>query len=204
MKVKLPLQEAVTLISLESVFFQRETKREYLSTPVSLTNLSLLLFSAQGRRSGSGKLLAPSAQEQYPLSTFVVANRVSGIAAGLYQYKNSDHSIVEFETGLFVEPLEKSAIGEQPWIGRAAVIVILAGNIESMNRHFSNQPPLNARGERYTYIEAGAVAQNIQLQGTALNIGMVLVGGFNNETVKKVLHLPGELEPCVLLCIGNV
>ena len=204
MIIKLPQQKKVSSISLESVFIQRETKREYLDSSLSLSNLSQLLFSGQGIRDNRSKLLTPSAQEQYPLTTFVAVNRVSDIAAGLYQYKNSNHSMVELEKGCFSEPLEKSAIGEQPWVASAAAVIILTGNIQAMNRHFSEQPPLNTRGERYTYMEVGAVAQNIQLQGIALNIGMVLVGGFDNEIVKTILKLPPELEPSALLCVGNV
>jgi SagB-type dehydrogenase family enzyme len=203
-KIELPYQELGNSFSLESALNQRETKREYLNTPISLTNLSRLLFAAQGRRGNGTKLLAPSAQEQYPLSTFVIANRINDIEAGLYQYENTSHSIVELEKGAFSERLEDAALGDQPWIGNAAAIVILAGNIHSMNKHFSKQPPLNMRGERYNYIEVGAVAQNMYLQGTALNIGMVLVGGFNNEKVKTILTLSQELEPAALLCIGNV
>jgi SagB-type dehydrogenase family enzyme len=202
--IKLPQQESESNISLASALRQRETRREYLGTPLSLLNLSSLLFAGQGMRGSGSKLLAPSAQEQYPLSTFVVVNNVSDIAAGLYRYHNSDHSLAEIEKGSFAALLEGAAIGEQVWVGKAAAIIILAGNIQRMNQHFSEQPPVNERGERYVYIEAGAVAQNIQLQGTALNIGMVLVGGFNNETVKSILKLPPELEPTALLCIGNV
>lgn len=203
-EIKLPQPEPEDFVSIESVLNQRETKREYLDTPVTLLNLSRLLFAGQGRRGDGNKLTAPSAQEQYPISTYVAVNRVSEVAQGLYQYHNSDHSIVTLETGSFLEQLEDAAIGDQPWVGSAAVVVILAGNIETMNHHFAAQPPLNKRGERYNYIEVGAIAQNMQLQGIALNIGMVLVGGFNNDRIKTSLNLPPELEPSALLCFGNL
>ena len=204
MKIKLPDPASDSSFSLESALTQRETKREYLDTPLSLAHLSRLLFVAQGRRGSDSKRLAPSAQEQYPLSSFVVANRVEDIDAGLYQYENLDHALVALNSGAFSQQLEDAAIGEQPWVGNAAAIVIVAGNIQSMNQHFSEQPPLNKRGERYNYIEVGALAQNMQLQATALNIGMVLVGGFDNEKVKTLLNLSPELEPSALLCVGNV
>ncbi len=204
MVIKLPQGNPVNSFTLESALSQRATKREYLDNELSLTKLSKLLFSAQGMRGNGGKLLAPSAQEQYPLSTYVAVRKVTGIDAGLYLYKSAEHSIEKIEEGDFSKSLEISAIGEQPWVSNAAAVIILAGNIQSMNQHFSEQPPLNKRGERYTYIEVGAVAQNIQLQGTALNIGMVLVGGFDNEDVKNILKLPPELEPSALLCVGNV
>jgi len=155
-------------------------------------------------RGNGAKLVTPSAHEQYPIATYVVSRRVTGIEPGFYQYDNKSHSVDELLQGEFSTLLEKAALGEQPWIKNAAAIIVFAGNIESMNKHFADQPPLNARGERYNYIEVGAIAQNMQLQGTALDIGMVLVGGFNNTEVKDILQLPQSLEPSALVCIGNV
>jgi len=47
--------------------------------------------------------------------------------------------------------------------------------------------------------ETGAIAQNIQLQETAIAVGMVLVGGFDKDIVKSTLHLPNKLEPTASL-----
>ena len=54
MKIELPQNFPANNASLEAALSQRETKREYLDTPLSLNHLSQLLFAAQGRR-GSGK-----------------------------------------------------------------------------------------------------------------------------------------------------
>ena len=204
MHIKLPKSNQDNLYSLENALRHRETKREYLDTPISLYHLSKLLYAAQGIRSDHGKLVTPSAQEQYPLSTFVVIRNVMDVAEGLYEYDNADHSLLLREEGYFSKTLEAAAIGDQAWVANAALIIVLASNIQSMNTHFAEQAPLNKRGERYCYIEVGAAAQNVQLQGTALDIGMVLVGGFDNERVKTVLNLPSELEPSALLCLGNI
>ena len=189
---------------IETALELRETIRDYTSKPISLDHLSQLLWAAQGKRGESGKLNAPSAGGQYPLTVFVVAHKISEIGIGIFQYKNTDHSLEQVLSGEFRQVLSEAAIGEQPWIDEAAAIIILTAHIESMNEHFTDQPPIKKRGERYVYIETGAVAQNIQLQGTALNIGMVFVGGFKNDRVKSILKLPKELEPTALLCVGNV
>jgi len=189
MLINLPNPNKDNHFSLEQAFKLRETKREYLDTEISLDNLSKLLHTAQGKRSKDGKLFTPSAQEQYPLTIYLVIKNVDGISQGLYQYNNSEHSLILIEDGHFSRSLESTAIGEQPWISKAAVVIILASNIQSMNKHFADQVPLKQRGERYSYIEVGAVAQNVQLQATALDVGMVLVGGFDNERVKTVLKL---------------
>ncbi|WP_319518777.1 nitroreductase family protein [uncultured Martelella sp.] len=67
---------------------------------------------------------------------------------------------------------------------------------------FFEQQPYGARGERYVYLEAGAVAQNIQLQAVEEGLGSVLVGGFDDEATAGVLELPAPLAPLTLMCIG--
>lgn len=204
MVINLPEPDKDKLFSLDKAFKLRESKRKYLDNPISLKHLSKLLHAAQGFRGNDNKLTAPSAQEQYPLATYIIANNVTDTNEGLYQYINSDHSIKLINMGSFSDALKEAAIGEQAWIAKATMIIVLASHIQHMNQHFSSQPPLNQRGERYCYIEVGAVSQNIQLQATALDIGMVLVGGFDNKRVKSILNLPMQLEPAALLCLGNV
>jgi len=204
LKIKLPEYDGGDLNSIESAIVQRESKREYLDSPLTLEDLSKLLFAAQGLRGRGTKLVTPSAHEQYPISTYLVASRVSEIDRGVYQYENTSHSINELRKGDFTSLLEKAALGDQPWVSQAAAIVIFASNIQAMNQHFADQPPLNARGERYCYIEVGAIVQNMQLQGTVLDIGMVLVGGFNDLEVQKLMQLPQSIEPSAMVCIGNI
>ena len=163
LKIQLPQRESGDLYSLESAIAQRESKREYLDTPLSLENLSKLLFAAQGMRGSGTKRVSPSAQEQYPISTYLVSNRVTEIDPGIYQYENTNHAINEIAKGNFSTPLENAALGEQPWVRNAAAIIIFVSNIQLMNKHFADQPPLNTRGERYSYIEVGAIVQNLSL-----------------------------------------
>ena len=201
--IKLPHAEAVTSEPFTSVLQRRETCREYSSEPVTLEQLGLLLHAAQGLRGSGAKLVSPSAQEQYPLKVYLVANRVDDIQPGLYRYHGMNHGLETLSLNGLGELFENAAIGEQPWVSQAAMIIVLTADIEKMNHHFASQPPLNQRGERYAYIETGAVAQNVHLQATSLDLGMVLVGGYDNEAVKHLLNQPEELEPVALICIGN-
>ena len=182
----------------------RATCREFSGKPIRLAQLSQLLYVAQGNRAETSKRNAPSAQEQYPLNVYVCVNFVDGLEKGLYRYDGSDNTLEYLGTENLDKTLAEAAIGDQPWVSKAAAVLIVTGNIEGMNRHFAEQPPVNERGERYVYIETGAVAQNVHLQATELGLGMVLVGGFDNEKVKTLLSLPGDLEPAALLCVGNI
>jgi nitroreductase len=58
-------------------------------------------------------------------------------------------------------------------------------------------------GGRYTRIETGHAAQNVYLQATALGLGTVIVGAFQDEEVQDVLGLPGDHAPLALLPVGH-
>jgi len=60
------------------------------------------------------------------------------------------------------------------------------------------------RAERYVQIEAGSIAENIYLQATALGIGTVLIGAFNDAEVKKVMALPSDEAPLIIMPLGKI
>jgi nitroreductase len=52
-------------------------------------------------------------------------------------------------------------------------------------------------------MEAGHVAQNILLQATALGLGAVPVGAFQEQQVAKVLKLPRDQTVLYLIPVGR-
>ena len=59
------------------------------------------------------------------------------------------------------------------------------------------------RGTRYVLLEAGHAAQNLCLQATAMDLGLVTVGAFYDEQVEEVLNLPEEEQPLYIIPIGK-
>ncbi len=59
------------------------------------------------------------------------------------------------------------------------------------------------RGVRYVHIEAGHAAQNLCLQATALDLGIVTVGAFNDDQVKEALGLPEDEQPLYIIPVGR-
>jgi len=59
------------------------------------------------------------------------------------------------------------------------------------------------RGIRYVYMEAGHTAQNLYLQAVALRLGMVTVGGFNDDKVKDIVGLAEEEAPLYIVVVGR-
>ncbi len=60
------------------------------------------------------------------------------------------------------------------------------------------------RARRYTRIETGHAAQNVYLQATALGLGTVIVGAFQDAEVQEVLGLPEDHAPLALMPVGHL
>nr|WP_298377465.1 SagB/ThcOx family dehydrogenase [uncultured Halomonas sp.] len=189
---------------IEQAIDTRRSCRHYSNEGLSLNTLVQLLWAAQGTTGNDGTRAAPSAGAQYPLRLYIIAGHVDNLAKGLYFYDEKQHALELISDDVQRAALRAAALEDQPWIGDAAAIIVISADMPSMRAHFHEQPPPGKRGERYVYMETGAVAENVHLQATALGVGLVWVGGFDDAKVKKVLHLRPELKPTALLCIGPV
>src|SRR5690606_34012618 len=94
------------------------------------------------------------------------------------------------------------AIGGPQWMMDAACIIIICADMATPGQVFADQKPFGSRGSRYVYLEAGAAAQNLQLQAVAEGLGSVCVGGFDDEATADVLGLRAPFAPIVQLCVG--
>ncbi len=201
--LRIPLPRPSADAPLGHILRNRRSVRRFPDAPIMLAELAQLLWAAQGVTGEEGKRTAPSAAAQYPLSLYVVAGNVSELPSGLYAYEPQRHALARLATDDLRPALADAAIGEQPWVREAAVIVAISANVAAINAHFSAQQPDWQRGARYAYMEAGAVSENVHLQATALDLGMVLVGGFDDAAANAALPLGANEESVVLLCLGR-
>ena len=58
------------------------------------------------------------------------------------------------------------------------------------------------RGTRYVDMEAGHAAQNVLLQATAMGLGSVPVGAFEDDRISELLKLTPDHTPLYLIPIG--
>ena len=52
------------------------------------------------------------------------------------------------------------------------------------------------------HIEAGHIGQNVCLEATALGLGVIGVGAFNEPEIKEALGLPTREDPVYLIAAG--
>ena len=183
-------------MSVEEAIAARRSVREFSPTPISIDDLSQLLWAAQGvTEPESGGRSAPSAGATYPLEIFVFVRQggIKGIEAGVFRYRPLDHSLIKVSSEDRVKALMEAAL-YQEFICEAAVNIVISAKYERTTARYGS------RGVRYVHIEVGHVGQNISLEAVSLGLGCVMVGAFNDGLVKKLID--GAAEPLYIIPIG--
>lgn len=194
--IKLPKWRQDSKISVESALRRRRSVREFSKATLMLTEVSQLLWAAQGITSPEGKRTAPSAGALYPLEVFVVAGKVDGLSAGVYRYRPQGQDLIRVAEGDQRARLASAAL-DQDWLKDAPATIVIAAIYERTAWKYKQ------RAGRYVHIEAGHAAQNVQLQAVALDLGSVIVGAFDDEQVKRALALAENEQPLCVLPIGR-
>ncbi len=194
--IKLPRPVSDGKISLERALTERRSVRQYRDIPLSLSDLAQLLWAAQGVTGAGGRRTVPSAGALYPLDVSVAAVKVTGLSAGIYSYDPGRHELRMTAKGDARSELSKAAMG-QSTIKDAAAVVVLSAVYERTTAKYGE------RGIRYVHMEAGHAAQNVYLQATALDLGTVAVGAFDDSEVREVMHMTAREHPLYLMPVGK-
>jgi SagB-type dehydrogenase family enzyme len=196
--VKLPPASKKGYVSVEEALWRRRSIREYSEQPLDLTQLSQLLWAAQGITLPQwGFRTAPSAGATYPLEVYVVVGSgcVKDLEEGVYHYNPRLEEIALIAGGDRRRRLAVAAL-DQEWVANARVNIVIAAVFERTTRRYGE------RGVRYVYMEAGHASQNIYLQATALGLATVVIGAFYDEQVQSVLEMPSEHKPLYIHPVG--
>jgi SagB-type dehydrogenase family enzyme len=174
----------------------RRSVREFRDDPITLAQLSQLLWAAQGITDSRGLRTAPSAGALYPLELYVLAGDVAGLPEGIYKYRVNGHKLLRLSAEDRRRQLERAA-WDQDYVRRNAALIVFAA-VESRTTG-----KYGRRGLRYIHIEVGHAAQNVMLQAQALGLGAAVVGAFDDDRVEDLLDVPGNEQALYLMPIGK-
>ena len=194
--IRLPEPKYGSSISVEKALQERRSVRTYKNVPLMLSEVSQLLWAAQGITHPQGFRTGPSAGALYPLEVYLVAGNVNNLPAGVYKYRPRGHELIRIAKGDKRSELSAAALG-QPWVADGAAVIILSAVYERTTRKYEE------RGVRYVHIEAGHAAQNVYLQSVSLHLGTVVVGAFDDRQLKRVIHMATQEEPLIIMPVGR-
>ena len=198
-QIYLPPPSQKGIISLEEAIARRRSIRHFTPEPISLPQLSQILWATQGISDSLERYRAvPSAGATYPLEIFAVSgiNSVEKLEEGVYHYNIDDHSLTLHQKGDVRLELARAAL-DQEFIYEAPVDIVICALYERTTLHYGS------RGERYVFMEVGHAGQNIYLQATALGLATVAIGAFNDEEVREVLRLDKQYKPLYIMPLGK-
>jgi SagB-type dehydrogenase family enzyme len=205
--IDLPQPRFDGAVSVEAALKNRRSIREYLAKPLSLAEVSQILWAAYGITATrenmpaflrGGFRTAPSAGARYPLDIYLAAFDVAGLSGGVYYYKSETHQLVRV-----VEGNPRSALSEacfdQPHFKTASAAIVYSAVYERCMVKYGQ------RGrDRYVCMDLGHSAENVYLQAHALEIGTCAIGAFTDLRLKKAVGMTREEEPLYVMPLGKV
>ncbi|MBN1654092.1 MAG: SagB/ThcOx family dehydrogenase [Deltaproteobacteria bacterium] len=195
--IQLPRPNFDSAVSVEQALSKRRSVRQYGKKSLNLSEISQLLWAAQGITAAEGFRTAPSAGALYPLEVYAVAGNVTDLTPAVYRYRPQSHELEKIVEGDKRKELCQAAMS-QPAIENAPAIFVFT----AIERRTTIK--YRERGIRYLQIEVGHAAQNIALQAVSLGLGTVPIGAFDDSKIGEILNCqPGE-SPLYLMPIGSI
>lgn len=191
--VELPFPDQTGGKGIWDVLTGRRTRRTYKDGPLSLHDLSQLLWAANGKtKEGREASLraAPSAGALYPIELYVMVNDVEGLQKGIYHYDVQTHGLTFIREGEYGARAALAALG-QAMLLKSGAVLFMTAVVERCRWKYRQ------RAYRYIYLDAGHIGQNICLAGEALSLGVCPIGAFYDDELNAILEVDGVEETVV-------
>jgi SagB-type dehydrogenase family enzyme len=180
--------------SFGGVLRQRCSCRQFAPQAIECRQLGTLLQAAYGVLDTVdlwGEFCerpVPSGGGLYPLELYVLCQRVGGLDGGVYHYVPLGHRLEVVRPHALPTHLISELFLGQPYLVDAAAVVVITAVVQRSLWKYED------RGYRYILLEAGHVAQNLNLCAEALGLASLNLGGFFDEDMMALLKLDQDRE----------
>lgn len=200
--IELPHPKDVQVdIKLVEAMEKRRSLRRYSDKPLTLEELSFLLWCTQGVKEKYQNVtfrMVPSAGARHAFETYILVNNVKGLNPGLYRYLALDHKLQEVEMSAEIADKLVDACLGQVFIKNSAVTFIWVAVPYRMTWRYSE------RGYRYMFLDAGHVGQNLYLAAEGIDCGACVIGAYDDDAVNNLLGFDGkELFVIYMASVGK-
>jgi SagB-type dehydrogenase family enzyme len=190
--IDLPRPENIQVKSLDltEAINQRKSLRKYAEQPLSLEELSYLLWCTQGVKQVTNRpatlRTVPSGGSRHPFETYLLINRVEGLQPGLYRFVAIEHQLVAIDLSEGIAEKITHAARQQPFVGTSAVTFIwVAVAYRSIWRY-------QERAYRDFFLDAGHVCQNLYLAVEPIDAGCCAIAAYDDDEMNGLLGLDGK------------
>ncbi len=197
--VALPTPDYRSGNSLEAMLKIRKTHLDFTDAALSLKQISQILWAAQGINVDWGDRTAPSAKSTYPLTVFLIANKVTGLDNGEYQYIPGERTMLHQ-----LKPIKKVDLGDslftllnQSSFNKIPATLVITGNMAKMAEAYGGIPH-----DKEVYLEAGYTAQNVALEAESLKLGTNVSTNFDELKLKELVTVASTDTIILIMPVG--
>ena len=184
-----PEQCDASTLGLHEAIANRRSVRRFIDEPLSLSELSYLLWATQGVREIVNETATfrtvPSAGARHAFETFLLVNSAGELDPGLYLYRALDHELAMLDAADDIAARITEGCLGQEIVPRSAVTFIWAAVAERMTWRYGE------RGYRYLHLDAGHVCQNLYLASQSVGCGTCAIAAFDDDLMNETLGLDG-------------
>jgi SagB-type dehydrogenase family enzyme len=194
---------SISDVSLITAIKNRKSHRHFQPVPLTLEEISFLLWATQGVRKkvepGTAYRTVPSAGCRHALETYLCVLNVSGLKTGIYRYLPLEHQLcLEYTDERLSEKIITAALG-QPFVGKSAITFIWTSIPYRMEWRY------DIAAHKVIAIDAGHVCQNLYLACDAISAGTCAVAAYHQELMDSLLNVDGTDEFTIYLApVGKV
>jgi SagB-type dehydrogenase family enzyme len=199
-----PEDLTVGALSVREAIMRRQSRRKFTEEALTLEELSFLLWATQGVRKIFREYVAlfrtvPSAGARHPFETYLVVNRVAGLAPGLYRYLSIEHKLCF----LFADPTlpdqAAAACHAQTFVAQSAVTFIWTAIPYRTEWRYSMMTP------KLVNLDAGHVCQSLYLAAESIGVGTCAIAAYDQKMLDAVLRVDGEDEFAIYVApVGRI
>ncbi len=199
--VSLPTPIIQGNMSVEQAIQNRRSVRHYNDQPLTLQDVSQILWAAQGITDKTQNLRSvPSGGQVYPLEVYIIVGKggVTGLSEGVYHYNPYNNSLEQTSKRDARSDLSQAANG-QVWVKQAPADVVITGDYNKMVAKYKDETLCT----RFVNLEAGHAGENIYLEAEARDLVTVALGSFKDDSVHTILGLPDNENTIYIMPVGH-
>jgi SagB-type dehydrogenase family enzyme len=190
-----PLAEVVEEFTPAAAFVPEHLTRDQLAGLLRFTNG--VTAQLVGRTPPEYRRAAPSAGALYAGEVYVAAERVEGLAPGLYAYQPLEHALVTLRGGPQLRRVA-AALEEPGSVENAAAAVLLTNVFHRYAWKYGE------RGYRYALVDSGHIGENLRLAAAGAGLSVASPLRFHDDALNELLGQDGRREAiCWLHAVGH-
>lgn len=141
---------------------------------------------------------SPSGGGLHPVEAFVLAQRVDGLAPGLYHYHAVAHALEPMRAlpGEEAAALAQQLVAGQTWFANAPLLVLMAARFQRNFWKYRN----HSKAWRVVQLDAGHLSQNFYLSATEFGYGAFVTGAINDDVAERAFELDGISVGALAVC----